>query len=171
MSSLDTLTTVLKSSFADTRLLTRLVICCLHPIMDDSHAKLLELTAEEAELLLSIITQLKKSCRLDPAKLLKATSVLFREFPLQSIPAQFFTDLCQTTFSLLSNNYDICITEGALCLLWTLACYIPEVKYYMSQMKNLVSTLTSLQQSPCSIISSPARSVLFVLNQGSYEGM
>ena len=172
MSALDTLTTVLNSPVAYTRLLARLVICCLYPIMGDSQTKLLELTVEESELLLGFIRQPMQPAGVDPAKLLKAASVLFREFPTQTVSAHFFTELCESVVSLLYKNHDDCVTEGALCLLWTLSCYVPDIKHHiMSKMDNLIGVLTSLQQSPCSIVSSPARSILLVMGYHSYGGM
>ena len=169
MSALDILTTVLKSSAAHTRLLARLVVCCLHPIMEDHHTNLLELTIEETELLLSYIRQPTQSCGLDPAKLLKAASVLF-QMGNQSTSAPLLTEITQSVISLLLQDCnDNCITEGALYLLWTL-CHVPEVKYCTSKKDNLTQVLMSLQRSPCSIVSSPARSVLWQLGHGSYEG-
>ena len=167
----DRLTTVLNSPAAYTRLLARLVICCLHPIMGDSQTKLLELTVEESELLLDFIRQPMQPGGIDSAKLLKAASVLFREFPTQTVSAHFFTELCESVVSLLCKNHDDCVMEGALCLLWTLTCYVPDAKHHMSKMDNLIGVLTSLQQSPCSIVSSPARSILLVMGYHSYEGM
>ena len=172
ISSLHTLTTVLNSSAAYTRLLGRLVICCLYPIMGDSHTQLLELTTQEAELLLGFIKQPKQSTGLDQAKLLKATSILIRECPMQSLSGNFFTELCEGVVSilLLCEHHDNGVVEGALCLLWSLASYIPDIKHHVSKMDNLISVLTSLQLSSCSIVSSPARSILLVLGYGNYEG-
>ena len=173
MSATDTLTTALNSSSAHTRLLARLVICCLHPIMNNSHTKLLELTIEESELLLSFIKEPTQPAGLDPAKLLKATSVLFREVSSQPISAGTLNQITSGVINLLCRNcnHDNHIVEGALCLLWTLVCYIPEVKHRVSKMGNLTHLLTSLQQSPCSIVSSPARSLLLVLGLWSLEGI
>ena len=172
MGALDTLTTVLNSSVAYTRLLSRLVICCLYPIMGDSHTKRLELTTEEAELLLGFIKLPKQSTGLDRAKLLKATSILFRECPTQTLSVKFFIELCESVVGIIScEHHDSDVVEGALCLLWSLVCYIPDIKHHVSKMDNVIGVLTSLQQSPCSMVSSPARSILSVLGYGNYEGI
>ena len=169
MSSLHTLTTVLNSSAAYTRLLGRLVICRLYPIMGDNHTQLLELTTEEAKLLLGFI---KQPVGLDPAKLLKATSILFRECPKQTMSVKFFIELCEGVVSVIScEHHDNGVMEGALCLLWSLASYIPDIKHHLSKKDNLISVLTLLRQSPCSIVSLPARAIQMVLGYGNYEGI
>ena len=172
MNALETLTTVLKSSAVHTRLLARLIICCLYPIMADCHTNLLKITTEEMELLLCYIRQPKQPGGLDPTKLLRAASVLYQEFPSQSIPASLVIELIQNLVSLLLQDYDNCIIEGALCLLWTL-CHVSEVKHLLWKMDiySLIHALTSLQQNPCSIVSSPAKAVLWQLGYGSNEGI
>ena len=170
MSAPDKLTSVLKSSAAHTRLLARLVICCLHPITDDSHTKLLELTVEESKLLLSFIKRLEQPGGLDPVRLLKAASILFREFPSQTLSGHLIPELCESVINELNKNHNNCVLEGALCLLWSLVCFVPEAKHHVSKIDNFVSVLTLLQRSPCSIVSSPARSILFVSDYGNSEG-
>ena len=169
MGALDTLKTVLNSSDAQTRLLTRLVICCLQSIMEDHHYSLLELTEEEIDLLLRYIRQPAQFCELDPAKFLKAASVLFRKVPPQSISVRLLTEITQSVINLLQKDFDNTIMESVIYLLWTL-CHVPEIKNSTSKVESLTLKLMSLQESSCSIVSSPARSLLWQLGHGSYEG-
>lgn len=172
LSALDTLSTVLNSSAAHTRLVTRLVVCCLRPIMENHHHNLLELTTEEAELLLRYTRQPTLTSGLDLAKLLKASAVVFQELPQQTALISLVVDFADSVISIVQQETrcdDNCVMEGALCLLWTL-CHMPGIKDHVTKMDKLVLRLTSLQQSPCSAVSSLASSVLWLLGHCDFKG-
>lgn len=169
MSAHDTLASVLQSPVPHTRLLARLVICCLLPIMESHHTHLLEMTAEEAKLLLHYIRCPKLPGGLDPAKFLMATSVLYREFCSQNASSFLVREIVQSVIDLILQDCDNSVLEGALCLLWTL-CHTPTTALHVSLIHTLIQALTSIQQSPCSAVSFPARSILWELGYGNYEG-
>lgn len=172
LSALDTLSTVLNSSAAHTRLVTRLVICCLRPIMENHHHHLLELTTEEAELLLRYTREPTLTSGLDLAKLLKAAAVIFQELPQQTVLISLVMEFADNAINIVQQETrcdDNCVIEGALCLLWTL-CHMPEIKDHVSKIDNHVLRLTSLQQSPCSAVSSLASSVLCLLGYCDFKG-
>lgn len=172
LNALDTFSTVLNSPAAHTRLVTRLVICCLRPIMENHHNHLLELTTEEAELLLRYTRQPTLTCGLDLAKLLKAAAVIFQELPQQAALISLVMEFADNVISIVQQETrcdDDCVMEGALCLLWTL-CHMPEIKEHITRMDKFVLRLISLQQNPISVVSSLASSVLWLLGCCDFKG-
>ena len=128
LSAIDILACFLQSPAAHTRLLARLVICCLLPILEDCHMTLLELTDASGPLALT---------------------------------------LAETVVKQIFNLQDNCISESALCLLWTL-CHTPAIVQRLSQIDHLIPELKTMQQTRCSSL---AKCVLWKLGYGNYEGM
>ena len=166
--SIDMISSMLQSPATHFRLLTRLTIGCLLPILQRHHMSLMEMTEEEAELLLNYIKHLNLPGGLDSAKLLMATSILYRFS--QNASSSFTRDIAQQTVDvILQQNLSYSTLEGALCLLWAL-CHSPDMALHMSQEHTLVQVLTWMQQSPCSAVAFPARAVLWQLGYGNHEG-
>ena len=166
-SALNSLNCVLESSSARTRLLTRLVICCLHPIMENHHMALLKITEEESQLLLTYIKDTNLPGGLDRAKFLMAVSVLYQD--PQNALELVGRKIAKTVVEQILQDCDNHVLEGALCLLWTLSHTI-DIAQTISQISHLVAALKQMQQTSISAISSLAKSVLWQLGYGKYEG-
>ena len=169
VNAIDNLARVLQSPVAHTRLLTRLVICCLLPIMEDCHKTLLKMTDEESQLLLTYVTETNLPGGLDPAKFLMATSILFGDVCPQNASGPLAVTVAEIVVQKIINLHDNCVLEGALCLLWTL-CHTPAIVQRLSQMDYLIPELKTIQQTKCSAVSSLAKCVLWKLGCGNYEG-
>ena len=166
-SAIDSLACVLQSPVAHTRLLARLVICCLLPMLQDCHKTLLEMTDEESVLLLIYVAEMNLPGGLDTAKFLMATSVLYGDVCLQNASGPLALTLAETVVKQIFNLQDNCISESALCLLWTL-CHTPAIVQRLSQIDHLIPELKTMQQTRCSSL---AKCVLWKLGYGNYEGM
>ena len=170
LSAIDNLASFLQSPAAHTRLLARLVICCLIPILEDCHMTLLELTDEESQLLLTYVSETNFPGGLDRAKFLMATSILYGDVCPQNASGPLALTLAETVVNQIFNLQDNCISESALCLLWTL-CHTPAIVQRLSQIDHLIPELKTMQQTRCSTVSSLAKCVLWKLGCGNYEGM
>ena len=160
---------VLQSPTAQTRLLARLVICCLLPILEDCHKTLLEMTDEESQLLLTYVKEFMLPGGLDLAKFLMATSILYSDVCPQNASGPLAIKVAETVVQQISKQHDNCILEGGLCLLWTL-CHIPAIVQKLSQIDHLIPELKAMQQTQCSSVSSLAKCVLQKLGCGNLEG-
>ena len=86
LSAIDTLASILQSPAAHTRLLTRLVICCLLPIIEDCHKTLLKMTEEESQLLLTYVRdKVILPGGLDPAKFIMLPLFFMEMFTLRML--------------------------------------------------------------------------------------
>ena len=170
LNAIDILASVLQSPFAHIRLLTRLVICCLLPIIEDCHKILLKMTDEESQLLLTYIRdEIMLPGGLDPAKFLMATSVLYGDVYPQNVSGPLAVTLAEIVVQTIIKLHDSCVLESALCLLWTL-CHTPYIVHRLSQLDHLIPELKTIQQTKCSAVSSLAKCVLWKLGCGNYEG-
>lgn len=167
--AINSLARVLQSPTAQTRLLARLVICCLLPILEDCHKALLEMTDEESQLLLTYVKEVTLPGGLDTAKFLMAASILYSDVCSQNALAPIATTVAEAAVQQISKQHDNCILEGALCLLWTL-CHIPAIVQKMAQIDHLIPELKAIQQTQCSAVSSLAKCVLQKLGCGNLEG-
>lgn len=159
---------MLQTPAIHTRLISRLTIGRLHPVMQRHHIKLLKLTQEETELLLRYMRNHKFPGGLDPVKFMKAISVLFTSS--DNISSSQIQIIAQHTVDLIllpEIGYDV--LEGALYLLWTL-CNSPDVALYISLEHKIVYLLTSMKESQSSEVATLARSVLWKLYYGKKEG-
>lgn len=120
MSAIDILASVLQSPPAHTRLLARLVICCLLLILEDCHKTLLKMTDEESQLLLIYVSVTNFPGGLDRAKFLMATSILCGDVCPQNVSGPLAVIVAETVVQQIFNLHDNCVLESALCLLWTL---------------------------------------------------
>jgi len=160
---------VVQSPAAQTRLLARLVICCLLPILEDCHKTLLKLTDEESQLLLTYVKEVTLLGGLDRAKFLMATSILYSDVCPQNASGPLAITVAETVVQQISKQLDNCILEGTLCLLWTL-CHTPAIVQRLSHIDHLIPELKTMQQTHCSAISSLAKCVLWKLGWGNYKG-
>ena len=169
--AVNTLASVLQSPLAHTRLLTRLVICCLLPVLEDCDMMLLRMTDEESLLILMYIKDnMELPGGLDLAKFLMATSILYGDACPQNASGFLAVTLGETIVQQIFNLHDNCVLESALCLLWTL-CHTPSIVQRLSQMGYLIPELKTMQQTKCSAVSSLAKCVLWKLGCGNYEGI
>ena len=168
--AIDTLARVLQSPAAHTRLLTRLVICCLLPILEDHHKTLLKMTDEESQLLLAYVKEVKLPGGLDPAKFLMATSILYSDVCPWNSSEQLSVTVAETVVQHIFNIQDNCILESTLCLLWTL-CHTPAIVQTLSQIDNLIPRLKAMQQTQYSAVPSLAKGVLWKLGYGNHQGV
>jgi len=166
-SAFETLNCALESSAAHTRLLTRLVISCLLPIMENHHMALLRITEEESQLLLTYIKDTHLPGGLDRAKFLMAVSVLYRD--PQNVLEPVARKIAETVVEQILQDYDNQVLEGAVCLLWTLSHTIG-IAQAISQISHLVAALKQMQQTSISEIFSLAKSVLWQLGYRNYKG-
>ena len=170
LSAIDTLASILQSPAAHTRLLTRLVICCLLPIIEDCHKTLLKMTEEESQLLLTYVRdKVILPGGLDPAKFIMATSVLYGDVYPQNASGPHAVTLAEIVVQQIIKAHDKHILESALCLLWTL-CYTPAIAQRLSQIDHLIPELKTMQQTQRSTVSSLAKCILWKLSCGNYEG-
>ena len=160
---------VLQSPNASTRLLTRLVICCLLPILEECHKTLLKMTDEESQLLLTYVSETNFPGGVDTAKFLMATSILYGDACPQNASGPLALTLAETVVKQIFNLQDNCISESALCLLWTL-CHTPAIVQQLSQIDHLIPELKTMQQTQCLAVSSLAKCVLWKLGCGNYKG-
>lgn len=168
--AVNTLASVLQSPVAHIRLLTRLVICCLLPVLEDSDMTLLRMTDEESLLILMYIKDnMELPGGLDLAKFLMATSILYGDVCPQNASGPLAMTLAETLVQHIYNLHDNCILESALCLLWTL-CHTPCIVQRLSQIDYLVPELKTMEQTRCSAVSFLAKAVLWKLGCGNYEG-
>ena len=79
--------------------------------MEDRHYSHLELTAEEKELFLTYIQQPTQLGGLDPAKFLKAASVLLRNLSPENILAPVLMEVTENIVNILLQNYNNSITD------------------------------------------------------------
>ena len=168
-SAINTLACVLQSPVAHTRLLARLVMCCLLPILEDYHTTLLKMTDEESQLLLIYVAAMNLPGGLDTAKFLMAMSILYRDFCPQNVSGLLSVTVAETVVQQIFNPHDNCILESALCLLWTF-CHTPGIVQKLSEMYHLIPELKTIQQTQCSAVSSLAKCVLWKLGCGNLEG-
>ena len=167
--AMDCLACVLQSPSTQTRLLARLVICCLLPILEDRHKTLLKLTDEECQLLHTYVKEVTLLGGLDQAKFLMAASILYSDVCPQNASELLTITLAETVVQQIYKQHDNCVLEGTLCLLWTL-CHTPAIVQRLSQIDYLIPELKTIQQTRCSTVSSLAKSVLWKLGCGNYEG-
>ena len=170
LSAIDILACVLQYPAAHTRLLARLVICCLFPILEDCHKTLLKMTDEESQLLLTYVSETNFPGGLDRAKFLMATSILFGDVCPQNASGPLAVTVAETVVQQIFNLHDNCVVESALCLLWTL-CHTPAIVQRLSQIDHFIPELKTMEQTWCSAVSSLAKCVLWNLGYGNYEGM
>ena len=169
--AIDCLAHVVQSPAAQTRLLARLVICCLLPILEDRHMTLLKLTDEESRLLLTYVKEVMLLGGLDRAKFLMAASILYSDVCPQNASELLAITLAiaETVVQQIFKQHDNCVLEGTLCLLWTL-CHTPAVVQRLSQIDHFIPELKTIKQTRCSTVSSLAKCVLWKLGCGNYEG-
>ena len=169
--AVNTLGSVLDSPVAHTRLLARLVICCLLPILEDCDKTLLKMTDEESQLILAYIKDnIMLPGGLDPAKFLMATSILYGDVCPQNASGPLALTLAETVVQYIFQLHDNCILESTLCLLWTL-CHTPAIVQTLSQIDHLIPELKTIEQTRCSTVSSLVKCVLWKLGCGNYEGI
>ena len=128
---------------------------------------LLKITEEESQLLLVYIKDTNLPGGLDRAKFLMAVSVLYRD--PQNALEPVARKIAETVVEQILQDCDNQVLEGALCLLWTLSRKI-DIAQAISQISHLVAALKQMQQTSISAISSLAKSVLWQLGYGNYEG-
>ena len=137
--------------------------------MEDRHYSHLELTTEEREIFLNYIRQPSQPGRLDPAKFLKAASILFRNLSPQNILAPVLLEVTGNITRILVQDHDKSITDSAMYFLWTLL-QLPEIKNTPRKVDTLSQVLARLQRSPSYKISSQARSLLWQLGGENSKG-
>ena len=170
LSAIDILACFLQSPAPHTRLLTRLVICCLLPILEDCHKTLLKMTDEESQLLLTYVSETNFPGGLDRAKFLMANSILYGDVCPQNALGPLAVKVAETVVQQIFNLHDNCVLESALCLLWTL-CHTPGIVQRLSQIDHLIPELKTMQQTRCLAVSSLAKAVLWKLGCGNHEGI
>ena len=168
-SAIDSLACVLQSPVAHTRLLARLVICCLLPMLQDCHKTLLEMTDEESVLLLIYVAEMNLPGGLDTAKFVMATSILYGDLCPQNASGLLAVAVAEAVVQHIFNLHDNCILESTLCLLWTF-CHTPCIVQKLFQMDHLIPELKKIQHTQCSAVSSLAKCTLLNLGCGNLEG-
>ena len=168
-SAIDTIAVATKVSVGRIRLIARLIICSLFQVTEERHMKLLQVTKQELDILCSYIAYPRPPGCLDSAKLFKAASILLRESKSHDICISSCLKIAKRAQSLLFQNPDNDIIDGALHMLLTL-CHTPAIALHMCQEQNFIQLLTWLQQSPCLALSFPSRSLLWQLGYGMYQG-
>ena len=168
-SAINSLACVLQSPTAQTRLLARLVICCLLPILKDHHQTLLEMTDDESQLLLTYVKEVTLPGGLDTAKFLMAASILFSDVCPRNVSGPLAITVAENVVHQISKQHDKYILEGTLCLLWTL-CHTPAIVQRLSQIDHLIPELKTMQQTEYSTVSFLAKCVLWKLGCGNCEG-
>jgi len=128
---------------------------------------LLKITEEESQLLLTYIKDTNLPGGLDRAKFLIAVSVLYQD--PQNALEPVARKIAKTVVEQILQDCDNQVLEGALCLLLTLTRTI-DIAQAISQISHLVAALKQMQQTSISTISSLAKSVLWQLGYGKYEG-
>ena len=130
---------------------------------------LLKITEEESQLLLTYIKDTNLPGGLDRAKFLMAVSVLYQEFSPQNSLGPVAREIAETVVEQILQDCDNQVLEGALYLLWTLS-HTSGIAQAISQIPHLGAALKQMQQTSISLISSLAKSVLWQLGYGNYEG-
>ena len=146
--------------YIHTRLLARLTIGCLWPVLESTNICLLKLTTEEVKLLLKYIDSHNFPGALDPLKFFMATSVLFTCPSNLSESFTLVTRIAQRTVELIRLQCSHSILQGALCLLWRLF-HSPKIADTMRLEHTLIKPLEESQNTE---VAKLAVSVLWNLN-------
>jgi len=146
------------------------VLCCLIPIMEDHDKTLLTMTEEESELLLIYIKDPMLTGGLDRAKFLMAVSVLYREFCFQNALGPVAGIIAENVAKQIFQPNDAHVLESLLCVLWTIS-HTPQIARAVGQICQLIPALKQMQRSSCSEVTLLAKSVLWQLGCGNWEGM